>query len=167
MPASHDPEPGEDSIDIELSARDLLELSGPSVSASQPSVPSAHDGRTTSPNLPKEATASSPKAISTSARNIPRLAMIAGGVFAAIAVGSVVRYQPATTDASPQPSPIVQASASSSEGDAAGATQGVPVRITNSFDKSEVFEFPPGTSESEARAAVADLLLKRATERMN
>jgi hypothetical protein len=40
-----------------------------------------------------------------------------------------------------------------------------PVRIVNSFDKTEVFEFPAGTSKAEARAAVADILMKRALER--
>jgi|GEM_PF-3282566 len=43
--------------------------------------------------------------------------------------------------------------------------QGEPVRITNSFDPTEVFEFPHGTAKLEAREAVADLLLSRARER--
>jgi hypothetical protein len=40
-----------------------------------------------------------------------------------------------------------------------------PVRFTNPFDRSEVFEFPPGTSHDAAHALVADLLLKRARDR--
>lgn len=40
-----------------------------------------------------------------------------------------------------------------------------PVRFANPFDSSEIFEFPPGTSYSEARDAVAALLLKRAQGR--
>jgi hypothetical protein len=50
---------------------------------------------------------------------------------------------------------------------AAGAAepQGTPVRINNAFDATEVFEFPQGTSESEAREAVAELLLSRARDR--
>jgi hypothetical protein len=43
----------------------------------------------------------------------------------------------------------------------------VPVRFKNPFDRTEVFEFPPGTSKSEARAAVAELLSKRAQERQS
>ena len=39
------------------------------------------------------------------------------------------------------------------------------VRFTNPFDASEVFEFPPGTSKTEAHDAVADLLLQRARDR--
>jgi hypothetical protein len=40
-----------------------------------------------------------------------------------------------------------------------------PVRVQNPFDKHEVFEFPAGTSEHEARDAMADMLLQRAAER--
>lgn len=43
--------------------------------------------------------------------------------------------------------------------------QGAPVRIKNAFDAMEVFEFPHGTSESEAREAVGELLLSRARDR--
>jgi hypothetical protein len=43
--------------------------------------------------------------------------------------------------------------------------EGPPVRITNAFDATEVFEFPFGTSETEARQAVEELLLNRARER--
>lgn len=40
-----------------------------------------------------------------------------------------------------------------------------PVRFVNPFDKTEVFEFPHGTSKTEAREAVASLLMQRARER--
>jgi len=40
-----------------------------------------------------------------------------------------------------------------------------PTRFTNPFDSSEVFEFPPGTSEDAARKSVAEILLERARER--
>ena len=39
------------------------------------------------------------------------------------------------------------------------------VHVRNPFDATEVFEFPAGTSRTEARAAVAELLLKRARDR--
>jgi hypothetical protein len=39
------------------------------------------------------------------------------------------------------------------------------VKFTNPFDRSEVFEFPAGTTRAEARARVADILIKRAQER--
>lgn len=43
--------------------------------------------------------------------------------------------------------------------------QNEPVRFKNPFDAQEVFEFPPGTSDAEARDAVAKLLLQRALDR--
>ncbi len=46
-------------------------------------------------------------------------------------------------------------------------SEGEPVRFQNPFDPSEVFEFPPGTSEAAARQAVADLLLARGRERLD
>jgi hypothetical protein len=45
------------------------------------------------------------------------------------------------------------------------AAEIVPVRFTNPFDKTEVFEFPAGTSDIDARGAVAELLAQRARER--
>lgn len=43
--------------------------------------------------------------------------------------------------------------------------QPATVRFVNPFDKREVFEFPPGTSQADARDAVADLLADRARDR--
>jgi hypothetical protein len=40
-----------------------------------------------------------------------------------------------------------------------------PVRFVNPFDSNEVFLFPAGTSQGEARDAVAEFLLERARER--
>ena len=43
--------------------------------------------------------------------------------------------------------------------------QGPPVRVRNPFDAREVFEFPAGTTKVEARQKVAQLLLQRAVDR--
>jgi hypothetical protein len=40
-----------------------------------------------------------------------------------------------------------------------------PVRFSNPFDASEVFEFPPATSDEQARQSVAATLLQRARDR--
>jgi hypothetical protein len=42
---------------------------------------------------------------------------------------------------------------------------GKPVQFANPFDAHEVFEFPAGTSEAEARDTVAQVLMARAMER--
>jgi hypothetical protein len=39
------------------------------------------------------------------------------------------------------------------------------LQIPNPFDASEIFELPPNTSEADAREAIADVLLQRARER--
>jgi hypothetical protein len=41
-----------------------------------------------------------------------------------------------------------------------------PLQVSNPFDPTEVFELPAETTESEAREAVADLLLQRARSRL-
>lgn len=45
------------------------------------------------------------------------------------------------------------------------STEAGTVLFVNPFDETEVFEFPPGTSEHEARDTVAGYLLKRAMDR--
>jgi hypothetical protein len=45
------------------------------------------------------------------------------------------------------------------------ALQTEPVTFANPFDATEVFQFPSGTSETEARQSVAELLMQRARER--
>jgi hypothetical protein len=40
------------------------------------------------------------------------------------------------------------------------------MRIKNPFDRTEAFEFPPGTSKAEAREAIAKLLMERAHDRL-
>jgi len=45
-------------------------------------------------------------------------------------------------------------------------SQESPVRFNNPFDASEVFEFPPGTSDDQARQSVAAVLLQRARDRL-
>jgi hypothetical protein len=47
------------------------------------------------------------------------------------------------------------------------ATAEPALYFTNPFDRSEVFEFPPGTSRAEARAAVAEFLIDRARGRLS
>jgi hypothetical protein len=45
------------------------------------------------------------------------------------------------------------------------APAGEPVLFKNPFDRTEVFEFPPGTTQAEARDAVAKALMERAEGR--
>jgi hypothetical protein len=55
--------------------------------------------------------------------------------------------------------PVVSAPAAPAE------PHGQLVQVRNPFDASEVFEFPAETGKTEARNAVAELLLQRARDR--
>jgi hypothetical protein len=75
------------------------------------------------------------------------------GIVISVALGVVAHRIPTVTTTAP-----------------AGAEQlaeslGSPVRFSNPFDASEVFEFPPGTSDEQARQSVATILLQRARDR--
>ncbi len=74
---------------------------------------------------------------------------------------------------SPQPAAVNKVTANATPLPAARASPplpapsvAAPVRFANPFDASEVFEFPAGTSATEAHDAVADILLQRARERV-
>ena len=85
-----------------------------------------------------------------------------------LAIGAGYRYGISAPSAKPPPlAPIRQALATPApEPKVAPPTPAAePVRFRNPFDKHEVFEFPPGTTQQQARDAVADVLLQRAMER--
>jgi hypothetical protein len=86
-----------------------------------------------------------------------------------VAVGTlavaVSMLTPSTNERAP---PVVSTDASADRWTpvvTADEPEGEPVRVTNPFDKSEVFEFPAGTTLAEARALMNEMLLERARER--
>jgi hypothetical protein len=97
----------------------------------------------------------------------------------AIVAAAVIRLSASHPSTRPRPElakaiehpPLRQAprtSLSSTESAAAEPViENPPVAFANPFDRSEVFEFPPGTTRVEARDAVAQILLARARERQN
>lgn len=100
-------------------------------------------------------------------RRTARIDLVCNVTFAVAVLGIAVASLPAS-DRRP-PAPAVISAAPRAEvappGPAPAEPQGAPVRIKNAFDATEVFEFPHGTTESEAREAVAELLLSRALYR--
>lgn len=90
--------------------------------------------------------------------------VLAGGIVAGVA--TAVTYV-ATENTAPVPARYAEVLAATPAAQAApAATSGHPVTFVNPFDSSEVFEFPPGTTQSEARDSVAEILLKRARSRL-
>lgn len=96
-----------------------------------------------------------------------RIEFVCNVTLAALAVGFAILFLWPKPDRHPSV-PVVASIASVAAAIPAPAPPkpaGPPVRITNAFDPTEVFEFPYGTSETEARAAVVEMLLNRARER--
>lgn len=140
---------GDDAVlEVELSLQDLQALT-------QTRTPTRLSERAAAPN-----------AVARARRLFPRVTV---GVGAASVVAVVALFVASRTPDIKQPMPaspvsappaLVIATAPSSVEPAAS-----PVKFTNPFDRTEVFEFPAGTSPAEAREKVAELLLKRAQER--
>lgn len=86
---------------------------------------------------------------------------------AVIAVGIAATIVFRVPDRSPPPSTITSAAWVVSAPAAPTESQdAAPVRVRNPFDATEVFEFPAETSRTEAREAMAELLMKRARDRL-
>ena len=145
--------PQGDTIEIELSKSDIQPL------AQEETAPVS---------IPQPATACSTGSSSSlpqSQRRRWQLASIAGiviGVTAFVAVASGdLRAKPKSTDRT-----LIEASAGApAPSPQSDSPQPQTVRFSNPFDSAEVFEFPAGTSEADARQAVAETLMQRAQER--
>lgn len=87
---------------------------------------------------------------------LPRTAPVASAIAVQTAISlTPVAAESVAREVASEPAAARPAAAPSSD----------PVRLRNPFDRSEVFEFPPGTSRQEARQALAEMLLARAHER--
>jgi hypothetical protein len=92
---------------------------------------------------------------------------LAFGVGAVIAIGvlaGLLMYRPTTVEVPAAPLALVTEPVPAQPA-APAEPPPPPVKFANPFDRSEVFEFPAGTSPAEARRKVAELLLARAQER--
>jgi hypothetical protein len=142
----------DDTIELELSAEQMLTLSraDAAIRSNPLAVPSAQKSLS---NVPEDQRGAWPAVI----LPIAAISVLSGGV----------AYL-ATT-----PAQFVHVGGNAVVGSAASKTtappsaDNAPVRFTNPFDATEVFQFPSGTSDTEARQAVADLLLQRAHDRHN
>ena len=93
---------------------------------------------------------------------------MAFGVGASVALAvltALTMYKPAANIALPAPQVAMISEESGVVPAISPERARPPVRFANPFDRSEVFEFPPGTTRAEARRKVAQLLLDRANGR--
>jgi hypothetical protein len=172
----------EDTIEVELSSQDLLALTRPRVPEERrcsrqgaPPTPMTRTPSAASPmSVPSAASPASSAITALAARTAsamrrvePRLAYgVTAGTIVAVAsllIASRAHHvePPASATAIVSAAPATVVAASPTPQPAAAP----PVKFANPFDRSEVFEFPAGTSRAEARQKVAELLIKRAQER--
>jgi hypothetical protein len=99
-------------------------------------------------------------------RRTARIDVVCNVTFAVVALGIAAAFRWPASDPHPLTLALTSTATVAAVTPAGPAEpQGASVRITNAFDATEVFEFPYGTTDSEAREAVAELLLTRARER--
>lgn len=109
---------------------------------------------------------SGPERESFAARRTARIDFVCNATFAMAVLGVAVAFVwPASNRHPAAPVTPSTLAVGAVTRPAPAEPQGAPVRIKNAFDATEVFEFPHGTTESEAREAVAELLLSRARDR--
>lgn len=153
--------------EVELSAQDLLELS-PSYA-----VDDSRHGAESLPLRQQDMAVAAPdpqpvaprKTASSMMRRMsapPVVWALSLGVASLMVIG--VNYKHSTPER-PIHSSIAPPLPQAEKPELSADTKRPPTLFTNPFDDTEVFELPPGTSQAEARAVVADLLMKRAIDR--
>lgn len=156
--------------EVELSARDLLALSDARpVNQSEPDLAARSSGSIADaraiPAPPNTRPAQMDAAKAPPHRHAFRARFGLSFAFVIGILGALYRLVP-SNDVNPSSTATVMEHASVARRPAAEQTAAPePVRFVNPFDGSEVFEFPPGTSDADARDGVAELLMQRATER--
>lgn len=159
-------DPDEDTFELELTAEQALGLSQAAEGAQTTAPPIESMPGSSSLALP------SPKprlqvggATRFRLRSLPFAAAIVGIMVAIAWWGTTQRAAernlptPAVVPLAPTPHQFAPPPAPPAE------PHGPPVQVRNPFDAKEVFEFPAGTSKTEAQQRTADLLLQRARER--
>jgi len=161
-PARVAPGECEDTVELELSAEQVLALTR----ADAAIRPDSNSLPVPLPSLPvpvpRRAVANAPKDERGAWRAIIARISVASLLSGGIAYLATTPGQPVNVGGSAIVRPAATHTLSPPSTDTPDT---LPVRFTNPFDATEVFEFPSGTSETEARQAVADLLLQRARER--
>ncbi len=146
------PDSSDDTIELELTGEHELALS--------------QVARATARSDESGPVLSVPEYENLASRRSARIDFVCNVTFAVAVLSIVVACLLPASDQHP-PAPAVTSAAPLAALAPAGPAEphGAPVRVKNAFDATEVFEFPPGTTESQAREAVAKLLLSRARDR--
>jgi hypothetical protein len=144
----------EDTIEMELTGEEQLQLS----QAAKGEQAMARPIGSTSDSL-------SPTFESLVYRRTARIDFICGLMFALAGVGITAATVWHAANRNP-PAPALTSTAPAAPPLAAPAQPPAPLmQVRNPFDATEVFEFPAETTKTEAREAMAELLLQRARDR--
>ena len=140
-------EPGEDTVEAELTAAQQLEVSQAANAAARP--PKIVPGK--------------PGHDSFVCRRTQRIDIVSTLTFAALVLGITAAISWHALVGQPTaPAPTVAIAVPL----APAPPPGPVVQVINPFDATEEFELPAKTTESEARIAISELLLQRAQERL-
>jgi hypothetical protein len=171
--AYFDADPDEDTLEMVLTPADMHLLARAAEEQQRAatvadSTPQATTTDSTLPSMPSQTTRTHNSA--SLARGA--LAGVAAGLVIVVAIASLstARLTTAPKSSPPPQTPKLVAAAPAAapatpEPSQPAVAAAQPLRFKNPFDKSEVFEFPAGTTLEEARASVADVLRQRAQDR--
>jgi hypothetical protein len=146
----------DDTIELELTEDQALALSRAAAAA----VPRDEDDTSPTPAVPEY--------MNLAFRPTARIEFVCNVTLAVLAAGFALAFlwpKSVAHTSTPTAASVAVPIAKVMPAPAPAEPQGPPVRITNVFDATEVFEFPFGTSKAEARQAVVEVLLNRARER--
>jgi len=145
--------------EVELSAQDLLALSGPCVDnkLSQAAPEKPAPATVSIEPVQKKRAAPAP-----TRPHMSSLQVAASMTFVVGIIGALF-FVMSNDNASSSPAQVRVSQAQLPA--AAPQIEAGPVLFANPFDAKEVFEFPAGTSKAEARDKVAEILMERAMQR--
>lgn len=165
-----------DDAEFELSAEELRELSIARASDGSPRADSATQGASSQSAQPPVGSPAKPvhEVSRRASATRPPLGRSATskvawslGLLAVVTVAGSGLHAYLSREMPAPPREVASARAAQAQSVEAQWTEpaGEPVYFANPFDSSEVFDFPAGTTEAEAREAVAGFLMERAENR--
>jgi hypothetical protein len=146
-------------VEAEMNAGDLRRLNDDFLG--KPTEPSASDHR------PTKTSPAAVKARSASGARILRstLAVLVSVAVVGVIAAGTLRESDKRAALPPPPPAVAPVAAPPPPVQVVETPPPEPVVLTNPFDKTEKFTFPPGTSKADAREQMAAMLLQRAAER--
>jgi hypothetical protein len=162
---------GDDTIELQLTPEQMLQLSQAAELEEEPVVPAQISAVAASGRISAAAPSRQPLPKVSAPSRVRRwhLTPIAKMAAATTAYVAFAWWSASQLTAQPQPPVTVAARPNVAIPRPAlvASTANPTVRVINPFDATEIFEFPAGTSHAESHEKVAQILLQRARERQS